>query len=91
MHCFRPLRSGAAWANPRASIAERFNYLYSPEELSALQRSLERLSDEAETVHIFFSNCIRDYAVLGAQGLCSLWSADRVGGGSTTGPRLVPE
>jgi uncharacterized protein YecE (DUF72 family) len=76
-------RNQAAWANPRASIAERFNYLYSPEELSGLQRSLERLSNEAETVHIFFSNCIRDYAMLGAQGLCALWSAGRASAGGS--------
>jgi len=65
-------RNRAAWADPRASLAERFNYLYSRDELSELKSALERLSNEAETVYAIFSNCIRDYAVLGAKGLCAL-------------------
>jgi len=65
-------RNRAAWANPRASIAERFNYLYSPDELSTLKIALNRLSSEAEAVYAIFSNCISDYAVLGAKGLCAL-------------------
>jgi uncharacterized protein YecE (DUF72 family) len=68
-------RNRAAWANPRASIAERFNYLYSPEELSILKSAVERLSKEAETVEVIFSNCVRDYALLGAKGVCSLMHA----------------
>ncbi len=62
----------AAWANPRASIAERFNYLYAPAELLVLAGALERMSQEAAEVHTVFSNCIRDYALLGAKGLCGL-------------------
>jgi len=65
-------RNRAAWENPRASIAERFNYLYSPEELLDLRTTVDALSNEAETVCVTFSNCIRDYAMLGAKGLCAL-------------------
>ncbi|HYP77021.1 MAG TPA: DUF72 domain-containing protein [Polyangiaceae bacterium] len=65
-------RNFAAWANPRASIAERFNYLYSPEELLALKGAITQLSRETDSVYAIFSNCILDYAVLGAKGLCSL-------------------
>lgn len=65
-------RNRAAWANPRASIAERFNYLYAPEELAGFQDAIRQLSHEAEAVSVIFSNCIRDYAVLGAKGLCAL-------------------
>jgi uncharacterized protein YecE (DUF72 family) len=65
-------RNRAAWANPRASIAERFNYLYSPDELSTLKGALNRLSSEAEASYAIFSNCVSDYAVLGAKGLCAL-------------------
>ncbi len=71
-----------AWANPRASIAERFNYLYSPRELLALAGALERLSQEAAEVHAVFSNCIRDYALLGAKGLCALTADSFAGRGA---------
>lgn len=65
-------RNGAAWADPRASLADRFNYLYAPEELASLESLVAQLSAQAETVHVIFCNCIADYAVLGAKGLCAL-------------------
>jgi len=69
-------RNRAAWMDPRASLAARFNYLYSPAELHELELAIKRLSNEAETVHAIFSNCVHDYAVLGAKGLCTLLQAD---------------
>lgn len=68
-------RNSVAWENPSASLAERFNYLYSPDELSALKPVLGQLSNEALTVQVIFSNCILDYAVLGAKGLAALMGA----------------
>ncbi len=70
-------RNRAAWANSRASLAERFNYLYSPDELSELKGALDRLSHEAESVCAIFSNCIRDYALLGAKGLAAILQSAR--------------
>ncbi len=62
----------AAWANPRATVAERFNYLYAPAELAAFAESVQRLSNEAEEVHAVFNNCVRNYAILNAKGLAVL-------------------
>ena len=62
----------SAWANPRATVAERFNYLYAPAELAAFTESVKRLSHEAEQVHAVFNNCIRNYAILNAKGLAVL-------------------
>jgi uncharacterized protein YecE (DUF72 family) len=62
----------AAWQNPRASVAERFNYLYAPSELSVFREAARRLSHEAEEVHAVFNNCVRNYAILNAKGLAAL-------------------
>ena len=62
----------AAWQNPRATVAERFNYLYAPSELSVFREAVRRLSDEAEGVHAVFNNCVRNFAILNAKGLAAL-------------------
>ena len=63
-----------AWANPRATVPERFNYLYAPAELAAWAAQLRRLSGEAEQVHAVFNNCVQNYAILNAKGLAVLHS-----------------
>jgi uncharacterized protein YecE (DUF72 family) len=60
------------WEQRGASVAQRFNYLYAPEELAAWVLAIRRLADEAEQVHVTFNNCVRDYAVINAKGLVAL-------------------
>ncbi|MEI9952280.1 MAG: DUF72 domain-containing protein [Pseudomonadota bacterium] len=84
-------RNRVAWADPRASLPERFNYLYSPDELLELKRALERLTSEAETVCAIFSNCIRDYALLGAKGLCAITQPARSDGQTPDLPGVSSE
>jgi uncharacterized protein YecE (DUF72 family) len=55
-----------------ASVAERFDYLYSPEELAAWVPTVRKLAGEARTVHAVFNNCVRNYAVIDAKGLSVL-------------------
>ncbi|HVU01770.1 MAG TPA: DUF72 domain-containing protein [Polyangiaceae bacterium] len=55
-----------------ASVAERFDYLYSPEELAAWVPAVKNLSGRARRVHAIFNNCVRNYAVLDAKGLSVL-------------------
>ena len=55
-----------------ASVQERFNYLYGPDELRAWVKPVKRLADEAKEVHAVFNNCVRDFAVLGAKDLAAL-------------------
>jgi len=64
-------QNAGAWRKGR-SVHERFNYLYSPEELRAWVEPVRRLASEAESVHAVFNNCVRNYAVVGAQGLAAL-------------------
>jgi uncharacterized protein YecE (DUF72 family) len=61
----------AGW-HKGASVEERFDYLYSPEELRAWVAPVKRLAEEAREVHAVFNNCVRNYAVLGAKDLVAL-------------------
>jgi uncharacterized protein YecE (DUF72 family) len=60
------------WQKRGASVHERFDYLYGPEELSAWREPVRRLAREAEAVHAVFNNCVSNYAVLGAKGLSAI-------------------
>ena len=62
----------AGWDKKGASVAERFDYLYRPAELSAWVAPLRKLASEAEAVHAVFNNCVRNYAVLNAKDLAFL-------------------
>jgi len=55
-----------------STVAERFDYLYAEEELSAWVAPIQRLAAEAKVVHAIFNNCVRNYAVLNAKGLSVL-------------------
>ncbi|HEY3666728.1 MAG TPA: DUF72 domain-containing protein, partial [Polyangiaceae bacterium] len=61
-----------AWQNPRATVAERFNYLYRTSELAVFRDAVQRLSSEAEEVHAVFNNCVQNFAILNAKGLAVL-------------------
>jgi uncharacterized protein YecE (DUF72 family) len=61
-----------AWSNPRATVAERINYLYAQPELQAWTAQIRRMSSEADEVHAVFNNCIQNYAILNAKGLTAL-------------------
>jgi uncharacterized protein YecE (DUF72 family) len=59
-----------------ATVAERFDYLYTPEELAAWVPSVRRLAAEANEVHAVFNNCVRNYAVVDAKALAVLLNAE---------------
>jgi uncharacterized protein YecE (DUF72 family) len=60
------------WDKRGASVLERFNYLYTPGELSAWIGRVKQLSERADSVHAVFNNCVRNYAVLNAKDLAVL-------------------
>jgi uncharacterized protein YecE (DUF72 family) len=62
-------RNAGGWRKKGASVAERFDYLYAPEELTAWVAPLEKLRSEAKRVHAVFNNCVRNFAIVGAKGL----------------------
>lgn len=55
------------WNARSKTAAERFDYLYSEDELREWVPRIERLSDDASEVHVLMNNCHRDYSVRNAR------------------------
>jgi uncharacterized protein YecE (DUF72 family) len=51
------------------NIYERFGYLYSEGEIEEWAPKIRDLGDRAETTHVLFNNCYRNYAQVNAQEL----------------------
>ncbi len=65
-------RNVAGWEKKGASVQERFDYLYAPEELAPFVEPVRRLAKHTREVHAVFNNCVRNYAVLAAKDLSVL-------------------
>ena len=59
-------RNQETWTKKNLTAAERFNYLYSEEELRALAGPVDRLARETRQVHAIFNNCYEDKAIRNA-------------------------
>lgn len=70
-------RNAATWNARVATAAQRFNYLYSPEELAEWVEPIRSLGEQATTTYVMFNNCFADYAPRNARQLASL--LDQVG------------
>lgn len=55
-------RNAATWGMRTASAADRFDYLYSEEELAEWARPIRRLAEQTERTWVMFNNCKYDYA-----------------------------
>jgi uncharacterized protein YecE (DUF72 family) len=56
------------------NIYERFGYHYELKELTSWAPEIRDLAGHAETTHVLFNNCYRDYAQSNAQQLAALLS-----------------
>jgi uncharacterized protein YecE (DUF72 family) len=56
-------------------IHERFGYRYTDAELADWAPRVRALASQAETTHVLFNNCYRDYAQVNAQRLAALLHA----------------
>jgi uncharacterized protein YecE (DUF72 family) len=61
-----------AWARKGATVAEKYDYLYSPAELSEWVPRIERLDAEAGETHVIMNNCHDDKAVRNARELARM-------------------
>ena len=59
-------RNAATWARKGATVAERFDYLYSEEELRQWRSPIERLAATTGETHVLMNNCVQDKAVVNA-------------------------
>jgi len=62
-------RNRQAWAKKGATTGERFDYLYSEQELEEWLPAVERLAGETQEVHLLMNNCVEDKAVVNARQL----------------------
>ena len=57
-------RNTAVWEKKGVTPAERFNYLYSDEELREWVPRIKELAGRTKQLHVLFNNCYRDQAVV---------------------------
>ncbi|MDK2896826.1 MAG: hypothetical protein PWP04_946 [Candidatus Atribacteria bacterium] len=60
-------RNKSAWQKKKASVWEKFGYLYSEEELKAWKEVVKKKTGSLTRAFLMFNNCFRDYAVRNAQ------------------------
>jgi len=68
-------RNREMWERRGATTAERFDYLYSEDELKEWVSPVERLAAETREVHVLMNNCVRDKAVVNAGQMRALLGA----------------
>jgi uncharacterized protein YecE (DUF72 family) len=68
-------RNAATWNSRASSAAERFRYLYSPNELDEWVEPIRRLTEQVSTTYVMFNNCFADYAPKNAQQMLSLFDS----------------
>jgi len=59
-------RKVETWARRGASVAEKYRYLYGPEELRSLVPDVADAGREARRMHIIFNNCYGNYGTTNA-------------------------
>jgi len=77
-------RNHETWEKKGIGAAERFDYLYSEEELEEWLPRVRQLAEGAREVHVLMNNCHNDFAVRNARQL-----ADRLGA-ARPGPAQSP-
>jgi len=60
------------WTKRVETAAERFDYLYSADELRDWAPRIERLAEDAREVHVLMNNCHQDYSVRNAREIGDL-------------------
>lgn len=65
-------RNAARWERGARTAAERFDYLYSLDELREWVPKILALAERSSEIHVLMNNCHRDYAVRNAQEIAEL-------------------
>lgn len=65
-------RNVANWERPGTSVIEKFDYLYTRDELAEWVPKVRELARHTQAVHALMNNCHRDYAVQNARDLADL-------------------
>lgn len=65
-------RNAGMWNARTASAADRFDYLYSPDELEGWSGPIHRLAEQTERTWVMFNNCRYDYAPRNARDMAEI-------------------
>jgi uncharacterized protein YecE (DUF72 family) len=65
-------RNKENWEKKGITVAERFKYLYSKEELGDWLHRLSHLASQTRQLHVLFNNCYGDYGVRNARDIGDL-------------------
>ncbi len=63
-------RNSDTWEKKGIGPAERFNYLYTEEELKPWASKIAEISKQTGQMHVLFNNCYQDKAVVNARQMC---------------------
>jgi uncharacterized protein YecE (DUF72 family) len=63
-------RNSETWEKKGIGPAERFNYLYTEEELQPWAGKIAEVSPQTREMHALFNNCYQDKAVVNARQMC---------------------
>jgi len=77
-------RNTETWEKKGIGPAERFNYLYSEEELEPWAGEIGELASQAREMHVLFNNCHQDKAVVNARQISLML-------GTLTRPQVAEE
>ena len=67
-------RNAGMWNARTATAADRFDYLYSPDELENWDEPIHQLAEETERTWVMFNNCKYDYAPRNAREMADILS-----------------
>jgi uncharacterized protein YecE (DUF72 family) len=65
-------RNAGTWYAKTQTAADRFDYLYTPEELVEWRDPIRRIADETERTYVMFNNCKYDYAPRNAREMAEI-------------------
>jgi uncharacterized protein YecE (DUF72 family) len=68
-------RNTEMWERKGITPVERFNYLYSEEELKPWAAKISELAKGTKEMHVLFNNCHQDKAVVNARQVCFMLSS----------------
>ncbi len=68
-------RNSEMWERKGATVSDRFDYLYSEDELREWVSPIQRLAEAAREVHVLMNNCVSDKAVVNASQMRTLLEA----------------
>lgn len=82
-------RNQEAWARRGTTVAEKYDYLYSPEELREWAPAIEQMASGARETHVIMNNCHDDKAVRNARDLAAMLGASPPPPAPAPQPRML--